>query len=59
MKLSDITNLILERIRQNGWQSKIVSIEHLRDLEEEIETHHQNDLLDEELYKAYLDRLFI
>jgi epoxyqueuosine reductase len=56
MKLSNITNLILERLKQNGWQGKIVSIEHLRDLEEEIETHRQNGLLDEELNKAYLDR---
>ena len=51
MKLSDITNLIFDRIMQNGWQGKIVSIEHQSDLETEIEAH-QKSLLDEELYKA-------
>jgi hypothetical protein len=29
MKLSDTSNQILERIKQNGWQGKIVSVEHV------------------------------
>jgi len=56
MKLESITQEIHERLKQKGWQGRIVSIEHLRDLEKEIETHHQNGLLGKELYKAYLDR---
>ena len=56
MKLSDITNLILDRIKQNGLQAKIVSIEHLSDLQQEIEAHRLNGLLDEELYQSYLNR---
>ena len=56
MKLESITKTILERIKQNGWQAKFVSIEHLRDLEEEIEAHYQNGSLDKELYADYLNR---
>ena len=40
MKLSDTSNQILKRIKQNGWQSKIVSVEHVQALEKEIEAHH-------------------
>lgn len=56
MKLSDTSNQILERIKQNGWQGKIVSVEHVQALEKEIEAHHQNGLLDQELYDGYLNR---
>ena len=45
MKLSDTSNQILKRIKQNGWQGKIFSVEHVQDLEKEIEAHHQNGLL--------------
>jgi epoxyqueuosine reductase len=54
MKLESITKTILERTKQNGWQGKIVSIEHVQDLEKEIEAHYQNGLLDKELYAGYL-----
>ncbi len=56
MKLSDTSNQILERIKQNGWQGKIVSVEHVQDLEKEIEAHHQNGRLDQELHDGYLNR---
>ena len=56
MKPSDITNLIFEQVKRNGWQARIVSIDHVKDIEQEIETYHQNGLLDEELYDSYLDR---
>ena len=56
MKLSDTSNQILERIKQNGWQGKIVSVEHVQALEKEIKAHHQNGLLDQELYDGYLNR---
>jgi epoxyqueuosine reductase len=56
MKPSEITNLILERIKQNGWRGKIVSTDRIHDLENEIETHHRKGLLDQELYDGYLNR---
>ena len=56
MKLSGIVNQIFEQVKQNGWQAKIVSIAHVKDLEKEIRAHRQKGLFDEELYKGYLDR---
>jgi epoxyqueuosine reductase len=56
MKPASITKTIFERVRQNGWQARTVSIEHLKDLEQEIEAHHQAGLLDDVLYNSYLNR---
>jgi epoxyqueuosine reductase len=56
MMAEDITTIIHEKLKQNGWQGKIVSIEHVHDLEKEIEAHYQNGLLDQELYDGYLNR---
>jgi epoxyqueuosine reductase len=56
MKVKSITKVIDEQLKQEGWQAKIVSIEHLGDLQKEIEGHRQNGLLDQELYDEYLDR---
>jgi len=44
----------LESIRKKGFQAKILSIEHVDELETEIMTRYQNGLLDPELYDAYL-----
>jgi epoxyqueuosine reductase len=56
MNAKNITRAIDEQLKQQGWQAKIVSIEHVRDLQQEIQGHHQNGRLDQELYDAYLDR---
>jgi epoxyqueuosine reductase len=56
MNIKNITKTIDEKMKQEGWQAKIVSIEHVRDLQKEIQGHHQNGRLDQELYDAYLDR---
>jgi epoxyqueuosine reductase len=41
-------------LNEQGYQGKIVSIEHVGELETEIMTRYQKGLLDPELYKAYL-----
>jgi hypothetical protein len=54
LKLESVTKAILEQLKQNGWQGKIVSIEHLQDLEKEIETRYQNGVLNQEFYDGYM-----
>ena len=56
MNVKNISKLIEEQLKQEGWQGKIVSIKHVRDLQKEIEGHHQNGRLDQDLYDEYLDR---
>lgn len=56
MKQTKIINTILEQLKQNGWQRKIVSMEHISELQIEIEEHHKKGRLDEVLYDEYLDR---
>jgi epoxyqueuosine reductase len=56
MNEKNMTKAIDEQLKQEGWQGKIVSIEHVRDLQKEIEGHYQNGRLDQELYEGYLDR---
>jgi epoxyqueuosine reductase len=53
MMLSDV---IHERFRQAGWREKIVSIEHLSDLQKEIEEHRLKRRLDDVLFAEYLAR---
>ncbi len=43
-----------ESMKKNGFLGKIVSIEHVKELQEEIETLRKKDLLDPDLYDAYL-----
>jgi epoxyqueuosine reductase len=43
-----------ESIGKQGFQGKIVSIEHVKELETEIMTRYQKGLLDSDLYDAYL-----
>jgi epoxyqueuosine reductase len=56
MNEKNMTKAIDEQLKQEGWQGKIVSIEHVRDLQKEIEGHYQSGRLDQELYDGYLDR---
>jgi epoxyqueuosine reductase len=41
-------------LEKQNYRGKIVSIEHVKELQQEISGLHQKDLLDEELYRAYL-----
>jgi len=56
MNVKNITKAINKQLKQDGWRGKIVSIEHVENLQREIEGHYQNGYLDQELYDGYLDR---
>lgn len=45
--------LLLDLV-ERGYQGRIVSIQHLRDLQEEIEGRYKKGLLDEEFYQERL-----
>jgi epoxyqueuosine reductase len=49
-----LTGALYESIEKQGFQGKIVSIVHLKELQKEIEVHRKKGLLDKELYDAYL-----
>jgi epoxyqueuosine reductase len=49
-----ISSALHERIGKQGFQGKIVSIEHVKELEAEIMTRYQKGLFDPDLYDAYL-----
>ena len=42
--VEDITTAIYEKLKQAGWQGKIVSIEHVQELEKEIEARRHAEL---------------
>jgi epoxyqueuosine reductase len=42
------------QLKERGYKGRIVSIQHLRDLQEEIEGHHRHGLFDEEFYQERL-----
>jgi epoxyqueuosine reductase len=46
----------MKMIKKKGFKGKIVSIEHIHDLEREMAGHRQDRSLDDDLYNAYLDR---
>jgi epoxyqueuosine reductase len=45
---------LLRRLKEKGYLGRIVPAEHLRDLQKEIEKHHQQGLLDAEFYQERL-----
>jgi epoxyqueuosine reductase len=49
-----LSKALHESIGKQGFQGKIVSIEHVKELETEIMTRYQKGLLDPDLYDAYL-----
>lgn len=49
-----LNKALYERIDKQGFQAKIVSIEHVKELETEIMTRYQKGLLDSDLYDTYL-----
>jgi len=54
MCAAQLTEAFYESIEKQGFQGKIVSIAHLKELQKEIEDRRKKDLLDRELYDAYL-----
>ncbi len=56
MKQEKIINAILEQLKQNEWQGKIVSMEHISELQIEIEEQRKKGRLDDLLYDEYLNR---
>jgi len=56
MQTADLSKRIEKTMQQQGWKWKMVSVEHVLDLQEEIEARRQNGQLDEELFAAYLNR---
>lgn len=51
-----LVNIIQQRFKQEGWQVKIVSVEHLPELQKNIEAGRIEGRLDPVLYTEYLDR---
>ncbi|MBC7252339.1 MAG: FeS-binding protein [Anaerolineae bacterium] len=49
-----MTQELFSRLEARGYQGRIVSIQHLAELQEELETHYRQGLLDQELYRTYL-----
>jgi epoxyqueuosine reductase len=54
MRSLRLSRALYKHIEKQGFQSRIVSITHLKELQKDIEAHHQKGLLDKELYDAYL-----
>ena len=54
MPSRQLSRLFSEGLAKNGFQGKIVSIAHVRELETEIMSRYQKGLLDPDLYDAYL-----
>jgi epoxyqueuosine reductase len=45
---------VLTRLEQEGYRGRVVGVEHLRDLEVELEERRRQGLIDEDLYHDYL-----
>lgn len=54
MSVKEITKELYVQLEQHGYRGKIVSIEHLRELQDEIEGRHKNGELDKEISQRYL-----
>jgi epoxyqueuosine reductase len=54
MLAQDVITTVDELLREKGYRAKIVSLAHVKELQEEIETLRKKGLLDRELYDAYL-----
>lgn len=54
MSLEQITKTLYGRIEKQGYKGKIVSVEHVTELQEEIEEKHHRGLLSEEIYREVL-----
>jgi epoxyqueuosine reductase len=54
MKQFEFAEKFAGLLEEKGFQGRIVSIEHLKELQQEIDALHRKNLLDEEIYHAYL-----
>lgn len=55
MGTSELSANLLNAIKKEGCRGKIVSVEHLQDLNRDINTLHQQDLFDEEFFAEELN----
>jgi epoxyqueuosine reductase len=51
-----MTEDLFSQLEERGYQGRIVSIQHLDDLQEEIEGHYRQGLFDEEFYQTWITR---
>ncbi len=54
MNVSEITRLVYSELEQKGYRGRILSIQHLADLKEEIETRYNEGIFDETFYRERL-----
>jgi len=54
MTIKGIAEELFFQLEERGYKGRIVSIQHVRDLHEEIEGRHRQGLLDEEFYQECL-----
>jgi epoxyqueuosine reductase len=47
---------LFSQLEERGYKGRIVSIQHLGDLQEEMEGHHRQGLFDEEFYQTWITR---
>jgi epoxyqueuosine reductase len=52
-----VTQELFRKLEERGYRGQIVPIQHLRDLQEEIEAQYKQGLFDEEFYQEYLAEL--
>jgi epoxyqueuosine reductase len=52
-----MTEELFSQLKERGYAGRIVSIQHLDDLQEEIEGHYRQGLFDEEFYQAWMTKL--
>ena len=55
MRASRLVQQLLAHLKQNGYDGRVVSLEHPRELEEGVEGYHRQGLIDEKLFKTYLE----
>ncbi len=58
MDHKEIINTLYEKLENQNCKGKVVSINHVQELKENIEKFHQNGLLDEEFYRRELLHFF-
>ena len=51
-----MTEELFSQLEERGYKGRIVSIQHLGDLQEEIEGHHRQGSFDEEFYQTWITR---
>jgi epoxyqueuosine reductase len=54
VSLEEITKTLYARIEKKNYKGKIVSVEHVRELQEDLEKKHRRGLLSEEIYREVL-----